>query len=303
MNQINQVLIVGGTHGNELIGAYLVQKIELSPHLFSQYSFQVQTLLANPRAFAKGVRYIDQDLNRSFDRQSLQHSTQPNYETERAKEISQNFEANFDRATTFIIDLHSTTSNMELTLILDTNNPFTLKLVAHVSAKIPALKIYSSVNSGRSSDALRSLSALGLSIEVGAIAQGTLDADLFQRTEEVVSEILKYLEQSNRGALQPYKDELTLYQYLKSVDYPKDDRGHLRAMIHPQLQFKDYQALNPGDPMFLTFAYEAIAYAGESVTYPVFINEAAYYEKGIAMVLTERRQLELTDITDNFFEK
>ena len=296
MNKIDRVLIVGGTHGNELTGAYFIKKLERSPDLLANRSFQIQTLLGNPKAFTKGVRYIDQDLNRSFDRQSLQNLTQCNYEIERAREIAQSFEQSSDAAVTFIIDLHSTTANMGLTLILDTDAPFILQLAAHLSAKIPALKVYSSVNSGRSNDALRSLSFLSLCLEVGPLAQGTLDADLFQKTEEVVGEILNYLEQSNRGELQPYQGELDLYQYLESVDYPKDSQGNLRAMIHPQLQSRDYEVLNPGDPMFLTFDYEAIAYNGGSVVYPVFINEAAYYEKGVAMTLTNKQRLRLETV-------
>jgi aspartoacylase len=62
-------------------------------------------------------------------------------------------------------------------------------------------------------------------------------------------------------------------------------------MIHPQLQGKDYEALHPGNPVFLTFDNQAIAYEGESTVYPIFINEAAYYEKGIAMCLTQKQQL------------
>jgi succinylglutamate desuccinylase len=45
--------------------------------------------------------------------------------------------------------------------------------------------------------------------------------------------------------------------------------------------------------MFLSFTGEEILYTGESVVYPVFINEAAYYEKQIAMVLTEKQQVDL----------
>ncbi len=67
-------------------------------------------------------------------------------------------------------------------------------------------------------------------------------------------------------------------------------------MIHPQLQFRDYEALHPGDLMFLTFDGRAIAYEGESTVYPVFINEAAYYEKGVAMCLTEKYELSLANV-------
>ncbi|MHC5826422.1 MAG: succinylglutamate desuccinylase/aspartoacylase domain-containing protein, partial [Nostoc sp.] len=65
------------------------------------------------------------------------------------------------------------------------------------------------------------------------------------------------------------------------------------GMIHPQLQDKDYQALNPGDPIFLTFDDQTIVYQGTSTVWPIFINEAAYYEKGIAMCLTQRQQINI----------
>jgi aspartoacylase len=83
---------------------------------------------------------------------------------------------------------------------------------------------------------------------------------------------------------------LTIHQTIESVDYPRNEAGDLKAMIHPQLQFKDYKALHTGDPIFLTFDGQTIAYEGESTVFPVFINEVAYYEKGIAMYLTKQHQ-------------
>ena len=62
-------------------------------------------------------------------------------------------------------------------------------------------------------------------------------------------------------------------------------------MIHPQRQGKDYEPIEAGDPLFLTFSGETIVYEGRSIVFPIFINEAAYYEKGIAMTLTEKQQL------------
>jgi len=67
--------------------------------------------------------------------------------------------------------------------------------------------------------------------------------------------------------------------------------GEIQAMIHPRLQFTDYQPLHPGEPMFLTFEGDEIVYEGKSTVYPVFINEAAYYEKGIAMYLTQKQMV------------
>ena len=48
--------------------------------------------------------------------------------------------------------------------------------------------------------------------------------------------------------------------------------------------------MQSGDAMFLTFDGITIPYSGET-TYPVFINEAAYYEKGIAMCLTRKQDI------------
>ena len=138
---------------------------------------------------------------------------------------------------------------------------------------------------------LRSLSPLGFTIEVGAIAQGILDADLFQKTELLVQASLDYIDRFNLEDPFPVPPNLTVYQTISSVDYPRNSVGELQAMIHPQLQFQDYQPLHPGDPMFLTFTGEVILYQGEVIVFPIFINEAAYYEKGIAMTFTKKQQL------------
>ncbi|MEJ1936133.1 succinylglutamate desuccinylase/aspartoacylase family protein, partial [Nostoc sp. NIES-2111] len=74
---------------------------------------------------------------------------------------------------------------------------------------------------------------------------------------------------------------------------PRNENGEIQAMIHPDLQFRDYEPLNPGDPLFLTLDGKAIAYEGTSTVYPIFINEAAYYEKGIAMLFTEKQILSI----------
>jgi aspartoacylase len=87
-----------------------------------------------------------------------------------------------------------------------------------------------------------------------------------------------------------------VYQVISSVDYPRNASGELQAVIHPHLQFKDYEPLSDGEPMFLKFTGEAIPYRGETTVYPIFINEAAYYEKKIAMTLTNKQQLRLEPV-------
>ena len=86
----------------------------------------------------------------------------------------------------------------------------------------------------------------------------------------------------------------------KPVDYPRHADGNLAAMVHPALQNRDFQPLKRGDPIFQTHSLETIAFGampsgaasaaavdamGEEPTYAFFINEAAYYEKGVAFAL------------------
>lgn len=132
-------------------------------------------------------------------------------------------------------------------------------------------------------------------ISDGAIAQGIIQADLFQKTERLVQAILDYVDALNQGKPLAAPDHLTLYQAIVEIDYPRSATGEIQAAIHPQRQFQDYQPINPGDPLFLTFTGESIFYAGPSTVFPIFINEAAYYEKHIAMVLTEKQQQFITD--------
>lgn len=294
MDQIKRVAIVGGTHGNELIGVYAIRKYERYPALVHRPSFETVTFLGNPKAIASGRRYLDKDLNRCFSTQVMEASGQVAYEVQRADEIRREFGQTGRTPVDLIIDLHSTTSNAGLMLILDHLDAFTLNLAAHVSIVQPALKVYSSTNSGRSQDSLRSLAKHRVGIEVGPIAHGTLNANLFQKTETLVHAILDYLDQYNGNTVSAESTSLTLYQYVGTADYPRDKKGEITAMVHPQLQFQDYEALNPGEPMFLSFEGAVITHLGDSTIYPVFINEAAYYEKGIAMCLTQKQQLQIS---------
>ncbi|MBL1199064.1 MAG: aspartoacylase [Nostoc sp. GBBB01] len=297
VNQINRVAIVGGTHGNEFTGAYLIKKFAQFPELITRRSFETVTLLANPQAFAAARRYIDKDLNRCFLRKDLQNPNLNGYEELQAKSIQNHLATKGDKQADFILDLHSTTSNMGLTIILVNAHPFNLKLAAYLSEINPLVNIYyCAFESIAENPFVNSLCELGFAIEVGPIGQGILKAKLFQQTEELIHGVLDYIEQFNQGQIFTTNEALTLYHHLSVIDYPKKDDGTIFGMIHPQLQDKDYQALNPGDPMFLTFDNKTIVYQGEYTVWPVFINEAAYYEKGIAMAFTKKEQLKIDDL-------
>ncbi|MEH2451273.1 aspartoacylase [Nostoc sp.] len=291
MSQIERVAIVGGNHGNELTGIHLVKKFQQYPNLINRASFDTLALLGNLKAIEEGKRYIDKDLNRCFTNQGLQNQQLSSYEDTRAKAIQQILQPQNQPFVDVIVDLHSTTANMGLSLIFCDLHPFLLRLGAYLSSINPMVKVFVNQQS-REGGFLRSLCELGFVIEVGAVAQNILNAELFQQTEQLIYAILDYFEGCNQGNIPQRNSTLTLYQYIETIDYPRSDAysGEIQAMIHPQLQFRDYEPLNPGDPMFMTFEGKDIFYEGESTVYPIFINEAAYYEKGIAMYLTQKQQ-------------
>ncbi|MEH2321874.1 aspartoacylase [Nostoc sp.] len=289
MSQIQRVAIVGGNHGNELTGVHLVKKFQQYPNLINRSSFEPLALLGNLKAIEESKRYIDKDLNRCFTNQSLQNPQLSSYEDTRAKAIQQILQPQNQPFVDAIIDLHSTTANMGLSLILSDTHPFLLRLAAYLSSRNPLVKVCINQQS-KESGFLRSLCELGFVIEVGAVAQNVLNAELFEKTEQLIYTILDYFEGCNQGNILQENSQLTLYKYIGTIDYPRSERGEIQAMIHPQLQFRDYEPLNPGDPMFLTFEGKNIFYEGASTVYPIFINEAAYYEKGIAMYLTQKQQ-------------
>lgn len=291
MDHINRIAIVGGTHGNELTGAYLVKKFEHFSDLVRRSSFETITLFGNPRAFEVGRRYVDKDLNRCFETRDLLDPTRSSYEDLRAKTIHHILGPKGQPNADLILDLHSTTSNMGLTVILSSPHAFNLQLAAYLSRVNPLVRIFSWGQANHESSLLRSLSELGCAIEVGPVPQGVLDAVVFQKTEELLHMALDYIHAYNQGKQSQTDASFTLYQFVGAIDYPRDEDGQIQAMIHPQRQLKDYEVLHPGDPIFLTFDNQVIVYEGRSIVYPVFINEASYYEKGVAMYLAEQQQI------------
>jgi succinylglutamate desuccinylase len=288
---IQKVAIVGGTHGNELLGVYLVKKWQEFPQLLQRDSLECITLISNPAAVAINQRYVDQDLNRCFATNDLADGSLTSYENRRAKEIAIQLGPKDKPYADVILDLHTTTSNMGISLLPSSKHPFNLRLAAYLNSLYPDIRVCFGLQHSQEAPMLRSLSPLGYTIEVGPISQGVLDADLFQQTEQLVHEILNYVDAMNQGNPPPVPSVVTVYQAIANVDYPRDSSGDLRGMVHPQLQFKDYEPLHPGQPMFLSFTGAEILYSGETIVYPVFINEAAYYEKQIAIVLTEKQQV------------
>jgi aspartoacylase len=131
-----------------------------------------------------------------------------------------------------------------------------------------------------------------LVIEVGPVPQGVIQAQICRQTQLGVEAALAVLAAAQRGALR-LPAELVVHRHLGSLDLPRHPDGTPKACLHPALQHRDWQPLHPGDPVFADpggamLSFEALPGLEGQPVWPVFINEAAYGEKGIALSLTRR---------------
>lgn len=297
---IEHVAILGGTHGNELTGAWLLERWRREGTPIQRPSFRTHLLLANPKALQQVRRYVDQDLNRSFDAgasrtdmaRTDRFETTPgarNYEQERAAVLQGQLETFRVIPDGVLIDLHNTTANMGVSLIFVNQSPFNLKLAAWVQKRLPEVRVYLWLDEHLPRRSASSLVERGITVEVGPVANGIVRGDLFWKTERAVECVLDFIAAYNAGEIAfDGSDELELFVHVESVDFPRDERDRIRGFVHEELQDRDYQPLSVGAPLFQTLDGEVIRYQGPEGLCPVFINEAAYYEKRIAFSLTRR---------------
>lgn len=291
---IRRVSIVGGTHGNELTGIQIVRDFTQSQELSGSYNFSVDLLLANAPAMAQCRRYVHMDLNRCFSDELLAQSTPANPEIARAQEINQILgPKGSDESTDLVLDIHNSTANMGLSLIISQlDDPLIQCICSHLSRCEARVRIYYQPEGERSSNPyLPSVGKRDLCIEVGPQAHGTLRPELYLSTKALVLEILEIVDAWNEGHA-PEIQSFKYFRHLDNVDFPRDAQDQINAVIHPDLEFKDYGPLEPGDPMFLRFDGVIQNWNGDKPVWPVFINEAAYYEKRLAMSLTQEERFE-----------
>jgi Succinylglutamate desuccinylase / Aspartoacylase family len=92
MKKNNNILIIGGTHGNEALGIEICRRIQ-------ELDIEgVDCLIGNPLAVEQNLRFIEKDLNRSFP-----GNQSGCYEEKRAWEIIR-IAKDYD----FVIDFHNT---------------------------------------------------------------------------------------------------------------------------------------------------------------------------------------------------
>ena len=85
-----------------------------------------------------------------------------------------------------------------------------------------------------------------------------------------------------------FPDKLVIHRHIKSIDFPKDEEGNIVGYVHSLRQSRDWQELKKDDELFYKLSGETKRFEEYEPYIPVFINEAAYVEKNIAMSFTKR---------------
>ncbi|XP_006863323.1 PREDICTED: aspartoacylase [Chrysochloris asiatica] len=298
---IKKVAIFGGTHGNELTGVFLVKHWLEDGAEIQRAGLEVKPFITNPRAVKKCSRYIDCDLNRAFGLENLgkNRSEDLPYEVRRAQEINNLFgPKDSDDSYDIIFDLHNTTSNMGCTLILeDSKNDFLIQMFHYIKSSLAPLPcyVYLIEHPSLKYATTRSVAKYPVGIEVGPQPQGVLRADILDQMRKMIKHALDFIQHFNEGKEFP-SCAIEVYKIVERVNYPRDESGEIVAFIHPNLQDQDWKPLHPGAPVFLTLDGKTVSLDGDCTVYPVFVNEAAYYEKNEAFAKTTKLTLKAKSI-------
>jgi succinylglutamate desuccinylase len=218
---IENIVVVGGTHGNEYTGVWCIKSLDRVGPLGGPYpSLKISTLLGNPQAHYENKRFIDSDLNREFTHDKLQelHDMDDDMlvgseglpltvESLRAKEVNMLLGPKFgEKPTDLIVDLHSTTSNMGTTIIIPEGDAVMAKAAAYVLKSCQDNEHGDQVRilmhptpDRRQRPHLSSTGRHGFTIEVGPVPQGVLRHDAVEKTQRALAALFEFLQRAHQN--------------------------------------------------------------------------------------------------------
>ncbi len=281
-----QVLLVAGTHGNEINAPWLIDQWSNNPSLIDVSGFSVAGVLGNRKAFNCCRRYLERDLNRSFSSALLTDSSINDYEVLRARELVSQYGPDGTDPCQIAIDLHSTTACMGSSLVLYGRRPADLALASFIQASL-GIPVYLHEADNSQKGFLVESWPCGLVVEIGPVPQGLLEANVIRQTKMIIEVCFEEIAKIRSGNNSP-PNHLIVHRHIRSIDFPRNSNGEIIAYLHPELIGKDWYPLSKDMPIFVEANGNIIRYLEDDCLIPVFINEASYMEKNIAMSLTKR---------------
>ncbi|XP_069089071.1 N-acyl-aromatic-L-amino acid amidohydrolase (carboxylate-forming)-like isoform X1 [Pleurodeles waltl] len=301
LKPVTKVAVGGGTFGNKLDGVYLAKMWLKDPSELQRQTFNATPCLVNPRAVKAMARFTEKDINTCFLESILSapNTEDTPYEEKRAKELNLIFgPKGSPNAYDLLLDMHSNPSNLGATIILDNaENYLGMHMAHYVQNHFPFLKTYIYLNmapkdtSGRITTIVR----CGITLEIGPVGLDILRADAFKHMRNLVKCCLDFTDKFNKGTTFP-AFETEAYQFFGLEYYPLDSDGEISAMVHPNLQGKDYLPQKPGDPILLSFDGKIIPYNGNRTVYPVFVNDQSMKILKAAFVKTDKLKFSIPAI-------
>ena len=286
-----RLLIVSGTHGNEINPIWAVEKFKKINYIDCEDK-NIQFILGNPYACEKGLRYIDVDLNRSFNVPETSIN-EKYYEINRAKNLLKNFGIKSSKPCQIAIDLHTTTSSMGTSIVMYGRRKKDFCLAAILQNQL-GLPIYLHEKDKNQTGFLVEAWPSGLVIEIGPVAQNHYDSQIVERFIVILNFLKKMIQDLENSKIN-LPNEINVFVHRNSIDYPRDGNLKINALIHPERINQDWHEIQKGDPLFLDLDGQTIPYNESERTYPVFIGEAAYREKGIAMSFTQKETIKCSE--------
>lgn len=309
---VRRVAIVGGTHGNEANGVQLAKYFLRNPDLVRRPSFETEVHLSNLEAIEKNTRYVEEDLNRCYFEKDLKDDTKTSVtkERKRAREVDAILGPKTapEPRCDLVIDLHNTTAATDIALMMAPDDDFGHELGHHLMGLDDGVRC---VNWNTQEDwpLCASEGRSGMTFEVGPCPWGCVIPDLMERSKKLILALLDYVEKHNKAVAAGVttRETVTMPVYRSigvAVDYPRVKDGDLDGMMHEDLQGKDFKEFKEGDNIFRTFSGEDKKFfrkdykipEGTGALYPIFVNEAAYYEKKIAFSLFDKAEQSYTKI-------
>lgn len=263
-----QIALIGGTHGNEPVGKEVMNLFSNSKE---QYKNIFSCFWGNPEAYQQQKRYVDTDLNRAFGKNGNRFG----YELERVAHLEEKILGNFD----FSIDLHTTTSNMGETVILNNTHPASRQIATYLQKQRPGLKIIEETQLDDECTHLNRLCPAGVTVELGPVANNVIDSQLLFNMHQIVELILNFDFKTYISL-----DSVEYYKMIDQINFPEKGGWYL----HSDIDKHDFQILNPGQDIFINIHGETLKYSGHEPVYPFFINEAAYLEKRSAFLIAKK---------------
>ena len=281
-----QVLLVAGTHGNEINGIWLFDEWKKSPSLINTHGIQTFKVIGNPEAKKAGKRYVDHDLNRSFKEKSFLSVNSSNFEERRAYELVDLYGEAGKKPCQIALDFHTTIASMGSCLVVYGRRDADLALASLIQNAL-GLPIYLHESDQKQTGFLVESWPCGLVIEIGPVGQSLLNSRIISQTKLILETLMEQIHKVlNLNLFFPEK--LVIHRHIKSIDFPRDEEGKIVGYVHSQRQSKDWQELKKNDELFYKLSGETKRFEENEPYIPVFINEAAYVEKNIAMSFTKR---------------